>query len=95
MPNASENVHGIRVESIHVFSVRSETTRFSEFPLLLQEDQIHSIISICVLHTRWTEIKLPSVSAEFQGPLGTPHTLPNLAFTLPRRYNYPHFTVKN
>lgn len=55
MPNASENVHGVRVESTDIFSMRSERplTRFSEFPLLLQEDQILSITSICTLLIQW------------------------------------------
>ena len=52
MPNTSENVHGIMVESVDIFSMRSERqlTRFYEFPLLLQGDQIGLMIYMCMLH---------------------------------------------
>ena len=56
MPNSSssENVHGLTVEGTEMFSMKPERqlSRFSEFGLLLQEEQIHLIIYTCILCNR-------------------------------------------
>ena len=56
MPNSSssKNVHVLTVVRIEMFSMKSERqlSRFSEFRLLLQEEQIHLIEYTCVLCDR-------------------------------------------
>ena len=56
MPNSSssKNVHVLTVVRIEMFSMKSERqlSRFSEFRLLLQEEQIHLIMYTCILCNR-------------------------------------------